>query len=324
MPFKWFRGMFLCTYCSLPIANIGDLRAHTLTHSNRLSVLGQRRSMDDFVKIDITDLRCELCLETIPSLNFLRTHLKTKHSKSFHADFGECLIPYLLKKSQFACTICGHEASTFMNLMKHMNVHYQRHICDNCGQGFCGKRQLQSHLMKHETGEFPCTKCGNVFKTKGQRNRHIAQMHGSGYTNRCPYCDDTFTSYETRAKHLTETHDIKSEFPCPICPAVFTLFKYRSRHVKKVHIKEKNHLCSECPSSFVSASELKYHMVRHVDEKNYECTVCRKAYARRKTLVEHMRIHNNDRRFVCSFCSHAFVQNCSLKQHMKVHHPGSK
>lgn len=324
MPFRWNRGRLLCSQCSMTFVTIASLREHSIEHatSHALPTLYKQSSLE-FIKIDISDLKCILCSEKVSNLQSLKTHLANKHSKPLSLDVGDGLIPFTLDHDEFSCVHCGVIFVTFMKLMIHMNSHYQRHICDCCGRGFASRSQLRKHKLMQEKGEFPCNKCNSVFKNRSLRNNHVAQAHGSEHRYRCPQCSETFLHYASRIKHLKHVHEVNIEYHCPVCHAVFLTRNSRTSHLKHVHIRKKTHMCTECPASFITSSDLRSHMIRHNGERKFQCTVCNKKYARRKTLKEHMRIHNNDRRFICEICSQAFVQNCSLKQHKRVHHPES-
>lgn len=313
----------MCAFCHKEFLRIKDLRIHVDEHPRRIVDLCQRkvRYSLECHKVEISCLQCTICSERVANLDSLKSHLTIEHSKIFDPDKDDGFMPYLINDETFTCVHCGIYYTSFMNLVRHNNVHYQKHICDVCGKGFSTRYQLQCHMAVHDSGEFSCNKCNAVFKNRSLRNSHMANIHRT-IRYKCPHCDETFAMYRHRTKHLKEIHDVKVEYRCPSCTAVFDTCVARRKHVQKVHVGiYKTHVCSECSSTFLTSGELKNHMVKHGGEKIYECTFCHKSYARQKTLKEHLRIHYNDRRFVCAVCSQAFVQNCSLKQHMRVHHP---
>lgn len=282
--------------------------------------LGYRYFKSEMHKVEISDLTCELCLEKVPNIEYLKTHLSTNHLKQL--DSLNSIIPYKCDDSNFKCVHCSVEFVSFFNLTKHMNIHYPRHVCDHCGKGFVTMAKFHCHKLSHTIGTFPCVKCDASFVTKSRLNNHVKRNHSLN-TNlfRCPHCHDRFGSYRDRQRHIIEIHDITVDYKCPLCPAVFKMGNYVTKHITRVHVQKKSHSCTDCAASFVTAKELQDHMIKHTGEKTFQCNFCVKAYARRKTLIEHLRIHYNDRRFVCSHCNKAFIQNCSLKQHIRVHHP---
>lgn len=313
----------MCAYCQKTFLRITDLRIHVSEHPQRIVDFNQRKRRPtlEFHKVEISNLLCTICSKNLSSLDELKDHLTSNHCKEFDPNQDDGLVPYLIKNENYTCVHCGLYYTSFMNLMKHNNIHYQKHICDTCGTGFSTRYQLQSHMLGHNLGAFPCSKCESIFKSRAARNTHIAHVH-TIRRYKCPHCDESFVEYRHRMKHLKEMHNVNVQFRCTSCPAVFQTCSARRQHVQKVHIGiHKIHFCAECPSAFATPCQLKRHMIRHGGEKIHKCMFCHKAYARQSTLKEHLRIHYNDRRFVCAVCSQAFVQKCSLKQHMRVHHP---
>jgi hypothetical protein len=322
-PFRWTRGTFTCAFCPLSFGDLSALKDHSMEHPNRVEALRYSRAYDN-IKIDITDLRCELCLESIKDVNNLKEHLMGVHNKSINTKIDLGVTPFRTEGRIFTCIHCDERFELFSKMNTHINQHYQNNICFECGKSFSAAHRLKAHLIIHEStknGDHKCSKCDQVFSSRVMRNTHIALVHGPEYRYRCPFCKDSFKRYADRAKHLKEAHDRKVEYPCHLCPSVFAMYNRRTRHIQQVHIKVKQFFCQLCPYQFVTATQLKNHMVKHVGERTFQCEVCKKAYSRMKTLREHMRIHNNDKRFVCEICNHAFVQKCSLKSHLRAHHP---
>lgn len=325
-PFRWKRGAFTCAFCPLSFGDLNAVKEHAIEHPNRIEAMRFARPYDN-VKIDVTGLRCELCLQSMKDVDTLKDHLRLTHSKPIKQDVDIGVTPFLSDGKDFICTHCGLRFELFTKINTHINQHYPNNICFECGKAFSAAHRLKAHLVIHETasnGEHKCNKCDQVFATRVLRNSHVALVHGPEYRYRCPYCKDSFKSYGDRAKHLKLAHDRKVEYPCHLCPAVFAMCNQRTKHIQQVHIRLKQFYCLLCPYQFVTAAQLKNHMVKHVGERSFQCEVCKKAYPRLKTLKEHMRIHNNDKRFVCEYCNHAFVQKCSLKSHLRAHHPAAE
>lgn len=320
VPFRWSSGKFHCSYCKTIFKHVNEIRPHAKDHPNRLEIFDKLRSSVDCIKIEVSHLECGICSKSMIGIDSLKKHLIDEHNKCLDSDNGDGVIPFSFADDTFKCVECGEKFLLFFNLNRHMNGHYQRHVCDNCGKAFAALHRLKSHIQSHEVGAYPCPKCGVIFRSRSLRYSHVAQIHGQGSRYACPHCDGKFSTYGLRNRHLTEKHGQISEYPCSICPAVFRLCNSRTKHIKNVHIKKKVHDCSVCDDQFVTSHQLKSHMVRHTGERKYQCTVCKRAYARPNTLKEHTKTHTDDRRHICVVCGQTFIQNCSLKQHMKVHH----
>ena len=321
-PFRWKRGAFTCAYCSLSFGDFNGVKNHTVEHPHRVEALRFARTFSN-VKIEVTELRCELCRTRMTDIDSLCEHLIENHNKPIITKQGLGVTPFYLTRKEYNCTHCDESFELFSKLNTHLNKHYPNSICFQCGKAFSSVDRLKSHLVIHDSAaqQYKCTKCEQVFATRVSRNNHITVAHGPEYRYRCPYCKESFKSYAGRVKHLKATHDIKVEYPCKLCSAVFAMCNQRTKHMKQVHLGIKSFACNFCAYKFVTAAQLRNHMIKHVGERKFQCQVCKKSYARTKTLREHMRIHNNDKRFVCQYCNNAYVQKCSLQSHMRTHHP---
>lgn len=325
-PFRWKRGAFTCAYCPLSFGDFSGIRDHIIDHPNRVEAMRLARTFAN-LKVEITDLKCELCLKEVGTLDELTDHLISVHNKTINKDQGLGATPFLLSGKEYQCTLCEETFELFSKLNTHLNKHYPNSICFLCGKAFSTVHRLKAHLVIHESGEtdqYKCSRCSEVFSTKAMRNNHVISAHSKEYRYRCPYCNESFKNYGDRGKHLKEAHGKKIEYPCNLCPAVFAMCNQRTKHIQQVHIRHKTFSCDFCPYKFVTAAQLRNHMVKHGGERKFQCEVCKKAYARSKTLREHMRIHNNDKRFVCEYCNNAYVQKCSLQSHMRTHHPNAE
>ncbi|XP_045506027.1 zinc finger protein 181-like isoform X6 [Colias croceus] len=322
-PFRWRRGCYTCAYCPSTFADFETIEEHSSQHPNRIDALKFARTFD-YIKVEITNLKCTICNEKMTDLEALKDHLIADHEKPIIKDLGLGVTPFLLRNKELLCAHCGERFMQFTKLNTHMNQHYPNNICCHCGKAFSAAHRLKAHQIIHETDNNKCTRCDKVFESRLQKNRHIYLTHTSEFRYRCPYCNEAFKTYSERLKHLRNAHGKKVEYPCNFCSSVFSMYNQRTRHIKQVHIKHRPFLCEQCPYKFGTAAQLRNHMVKHEGERKFQCEVCKKMYARMKTLKEHLRIHNNDKRFVCEYCNSGFVQKCSLKNHLRTHHPNSE
>nr|XP_049704081.1 zinc finger protein 614 [Helicoverpa armigera] len=316
----------LCAYCKTTYKDLPHLRTHLQEEHKSDSLIDNMR-MDKnnlSIKMDITDLTCNLCQANINTIANLKDHLIKEHDKKLYTDVNDYILEFKLTDGEILnCALCNSTYETFKMLLQHMNGHYRNYICEICDLGFINKHKLKGHQRTHEIGNFNCSFCDKVFTTRVRKLCHEKYTHNSGarYTTNCPHCDQSFTSYYRRNRHMAVEHNTAAAtYKCNICVKSFILKSKLTSHIKKVHLMERNHICSECGQGFFIKQSLDEHMVKHNGERVFKCTVCTKAYARKKTLREHMRIHNNDRRFKCGICALAFVQKCSLKSHMLSNH----
>lgn len=323
-PFKSkHRCGYPCFYCRAVYEHFDELREHTRVHKTDeiARVLKQSGAESLVVYADITDLKCKLCGQDIPSINELKSHLVKKHDKKIIPDITDRVIPFKIKGHSYICQICSCKFVTFGSVERHMNGHYRNYVCKECGSGYITKYRLKvHHKSMHVDGNYPC-ECGKTFTTHQKLKNHVNTVHKMMKRFKCTKCPERFAEYFRRQKHLVEAHGLAPlKYTCNVCERTFDRRYTLSRHLKRDHLEERENVCDVCSYRCYTKNELKVHMVKHTGQKIFECTVCKKSYARKKTLREHMRIHNNDRRFVCPACGQAFVQKCSLKGHMKTHH----
>lgn len=330
-PFKWMKNLYFCFYCDAQFTDPAEMRTHHSTHytvSLTPSLLrnGVRLKKYELIKVDITDVGCRLCDDTIHDFEDLKLHLLEKHDKDIDPK-SDGVLPFRITKDSFKCALCEKICDEFKSLNHHMNMHYQNFICEQCGSGFVTPDRLRVHAFSHETGAFKCDAegCDKVFRSRNNKNEHHAIVHMKRKRHRCPQCPETFINYFQRSKHISTIHGVKlKEFKCGLCPKVFTLSGKLGAHVRTAHMKMKRFTCEVCSWKVYSRTELKQHMIKHVAvNRRFQCHVCKKSYAREYSLKQHMRAHENGRRFVCGACGKVFVQAFSLSRHTKTYHPSS-
>uniref|UniRef100_A0A2A4K6K7 Protein krueppel n=1 Tax=Heliothis virescens TaxID=7102 RepID=A0A2A4K6K7_HELVI len=315
----------LCAYCKTTYRDLPHLRTHLQDHKSESLIDNMRMDKNNLsIKMDITNLTCNLCQTNIDTIANLKSHLIKEHEIKLYPDINDYILEFKLTDGEILnCALCTSTFETFKMLLQHMNGHYRNYVCEICDLGFINKHKLRNHKRTHEVGNFNCSFCDKIFTTRVRKLCHEKYTHNSGarYTTNCPHCDQSFTSYYRRNRHMAIDHNtVAATYKCNVCDKSFILKSKLTSHIKKVHLMERNHICSECGQGFFIKQSLDEHMIKHNGERVFKCTVCSKAYARKKTLREHMRIHNNDRRFKCGVCSLAFVQKCSLKSHMLSNH----
>ncbi|XP_063836962.1 zinc finger protein 454-like isoform X10 [Ostrinia nubilalis] len=323
-PFKFHRG-FMCFYCPSLFVNMPELGRHVelehkqMTEDDIRKATG-RSSKCLSIKINVLDYNCKLCSNELFNFEDLKHHLIGKHKKPIDLN-NDGVLPYRITQDEFICVICEKKLENYRLLNRHINEHFMKFICDQCGAGFSSESRLRAHVVSHQIGSYPCEECGKVFSKITSKQLHIQTVHLKTKRNKCMYCEETFMDYYQKQKHSLAVHGMKMrDYKCGYCPRVFFSSSYLRAHERRNHIKTQIFTCDVCEYSSFSKESLTRHMICHTGEKNFKCQVCKKAFSRKKTLTEHMRIHNNDRRFACQHCDKAFIQNCSLKGHLKTHH----
>ncbi|CAH2108959.1 unnamed protein product [Euphydryas editha] len=323
-PFKGFlRTGYACFFCSVEYEKATDLKEHTILKHCSKNKLRVTVTSDRSIKLDLTDLICKICGESIDSLENLLDHLRLDHNKKIYTDVQNHLVPFKFDSDVLKCMVCSEEFLSFKLLNDHVNLnHYKNYTCRECGRGFINKRSLQSHSYRHETGLFTCQFCAKIFTTRIRRLDHERSVHVSNNKrHKCGYCGEKFMDISKKKEHEVVVHSaVKLIYKCQACSKTYNTQKSLQTHVRCYHLMLRPYKCSHCGLGFYKNIELKKHMIKHTGERNFVCGVCNKAYGRKSTLREHMRIHANDRRFKCEHCGQAFVQKCSWRGHMRAKH----
>lgn len=317
-PFQNRLSFYYCYYCKDQFTDPEELRNHTMTHDPMTyeSVMENKK----IPKVDITRIDCRMCNEKVDTIDNLRAHLTSAHSKKLHPVKNEFL-KFKLTMNNLKCIECNDVFPYFDILTKHMNEHFGNYVCHTCGACFMEEASLRTHMRSHNKVEinFPCEICGKNLKSKYSRHLHVVTVHEKTPTVNCYKCEASFLSYAQRNKHLIEVHADKRTFPCELCDKVYNRRKTLMEHNRRNHLKVYNHQCELCDQKFYLPSRLKEHMATHTGERNFRCEFCDKSYPRLQSLQEHIRSHSNEG-YKCDVCNTTFTQNATLKNHMKNHH----
>uniref|UniRef100_A0A2A4K7B4 C2H2-type domain-containing protein n=1 Tax=Heliothis virescens TaxID=7102 RepID=A0A2A4K7B4_HELVI len=304
---------YMCSYCFKEFPDPKDLKEHYFeSHPSEQAPEGCSRSTtfsEYCIKLDITNLCCNICDTEIDNLEELSIHLQEDHEEFMYTNIPSHIIPFKFDSDQLTCCLCSRNFYRFKILLEHMHTHFRNYVCEICDAGFINKGCLSRHTNIHRKGVFPCSFCCKVFDTNIKKRVHERVHTSSKSLNRCGYCNEGFKEHHLKEVHLFEVHGVsRMDYKCTACDRGFDTKRKLRIHVKRDHLLERKHKCLYCDMSFFTRYDVKKHMITHTGEKEFQCPVCLKAFGRKSTLVEHLRIHNDDRRFKCQHCGMAFVQ----------------
>ena len=170
-------------------------------------------------KTESRNYKCRMCPKKVSSCRELTLHHQTKHGIIY-------------------CKICNKAFNNPRTREKHMYEHCEKKFsCKRCGAKFFFESQLKTHKLTHRKANQRCMyhKCGKVFKSKSDLNRHAA-LHTKPWLV-CPDCDN----YKTKDKRNFESHRFShskiERYFCKNCGAGFVHNTQKLRHVKSKSCK---------------------------------------------------------------------------------------
>ncbi|XP_063899034.1 zinc finger protein 208 isoform X1 [Helicoverpa armigera] len=317
IPFKW-RGKYLCFYCSKDIAEYTELRKHTKSHGNcsikdhSLKVLKGGQNME--IKVDISNISCEICTEPFPSFDEVVTHLFVKHKLEYDKGVDMAIEEY--KLVDLSCIGCEEKFTYFGYLVSHVNNNHPKNclICDKCNQKFNKKRDLFSHMKNyHREGGYQCELCPQTFSSLNILRKHRNNRH----LTRCNICHLKLPSAALKQKHIEIEHPDDGSLQCDTC--------FKEFHTKQ-GLRMHNRKCKG-EEIFEIAIKKEEYVAMDLDQ-NYDNQVKRPSV---KQIRENIVIVINmstaipfnfyKNKFNCFYCSKDFPDSDSMREHTVMEHP---
>ncbi|KAM3832009.1 PR domain zinc finger protein 5 [Vipera latastei] len=201
------------------------------------------------------------------------------------------------------------------------------HACPSCESSFASQEILAEHLQTlhqkpSEEKEFKCRNCGKKFPVKQALQRHSEQHKeacrgDARFVCKADSCGKRFKSKDALKKHKENVHtgNSRKRLMCSVCNKRCSSAANLQEHRKVHEIVE----CQECDKKFISANQLKRHMITHSEKRPYTCEVCNKSFKRLDQVTAHKIIHNEDKPYKCKLCGKGFAHRNVYKNHKKTH-----
>lgn len=302
IPFKW-RSKFSCFYCGLFLNGYKELRRHTEAHGScsleEVTAATLKLNWSRDIKVDISDLTCQVCKDTATSFYELITHLNDRHDLS--VDPSDLKIE-TLKLSDMSCHMCGQKFNYIRFLISHLqNSHpnEESHECDKCNQKFNRKKDLCCHMSYyHREGGYQCKYCPVKCDTLNSLRYHKAKYHST----RCGVCFVKFGSPTLKQKHLELVHPEKAKSAkIPIIKDEDSKRELReSRESKRGRLlRVKTNICDIINMS--NATPFSYY------KNKFNCFYCPEDFIDPETLRDHTQSNHT----VCDLNTKYIKKNCT-------------
>lgn len=331
-PIKGHWGFgYACYFCPQQFAEPEQLKQHTFTHGALIPSIKVKSLAEHIVKLDVTDLKCNICDIKIKALDDLMVHLKESHGMLMHLDIPNHIVPFSFEGSGLKCVKCPINFDSFKDLSEHMNdAHYRNYECTVCRRGFVNVRFLKTHSIAHGINIFPCTYCLRIFDSRTEMINH-EKLHLKNRTRKTtlpielPKKIETpkpklpeikFSSFVKKVAQDVQGLDSLTEHKCKGCPKIFESRSDLLYHINLVH---KPHKCGVCDCTFDFQFKLKKHVLKEHSNHSYGCPKCPKIFTSENLLKKHM-LEHTAKEFCCEVCCCQFSGEDTYMAHMKDNH----
>ncbi|KAB0343701.1 hypothetical protein FD754_020627 [Muntiacus muntjak] len=234
-------------------------------------------------------------------------------------------------KEDYACPQCESSFTSEEILAEHLQTLHQKpteekeYKCKSCGKKFPVKQALQRHVLqcsaksslKDSSRSFQCSVCNSSFSSASSFEQHQETCQGDArFVCKADSCGKRLKSKEALRRHQENVHtgDPKKKLICTVCNKKCSSASSLQEHRKIHEIFD----CQECMKKFISANQLKRHMITHSEKRPYNCEICNKSFKRLDQVGAHKVIHSEDKPYKCKLCGKGFAHRNVYKNHKKV------
>ncbi|CAK1587545.1 unnamed protein product [Parnassius mnemosyne] len=332
-PFKTRFNRIICSYCHDEFEPMAALREHIKAeHSNADFNSAFYKVVDD-LKIDISQFKCNLCSQDMPSVEAFMIHISRDHSVSVNFDVPFGVLPYRQGPTGlWMCLDCDKTFAEFSQINGHLRSHVKIFTCDKCGATFLSEHGLRQHERR-----FKCYK--STYKPRfGKTLKHrsnteiILQCSTAcpfrtwGLNFNCVLCRVQSNDPNGLRTHMATRHanfDIQlvfsrklrkeflkvdiSDLQCKLCFIRIDTLDDLMTHLKNDHKQ---------PINFdVQPGVLPFKLN---DGSSWKCAICKMQFPDFISLKKHTAEHYQN--FVCDTCGEGFITESALIAHTRIPH----
>ncbi|XP_037969581.2 PR domain zinc finger protein 5-like [Plutella xylostella] len=332
-PFRWSYGVFQCFYCKASSTDYIRIRTHVDTHKCSTEDITTLTNSGLPIKLDITNITCNVCRKPYETLAELIKHLNGKHSLGFDYD-GVTLEEY--KVVHLKCHLCVNSFGDFNSLHAHV-LQTHKFTCPECQRVFYNKQFLFNHMTQFHkvvfcTTSFKCKLCKIKFQTKDLLDAHFESLHLTpsltGYkvlpTNdqgymQCPVCHNKFSSEKNLQIHIDKFH-----VQCKSCSRLFDCSTTLERHLAEAHGDDGATESEDAGSDEMEFAEPDSSKSNRNSSKTGSRSLRRRLKANVATLLNMssaLPFTFRYTKFLCFYCKDPFPDPESLASHTTENHP---
>ncbi|XP_036089334.1 PR domain zinc finger protein 5 isoform X2 [Rousettus aegyptiacus] len=229
-----------------------------------------------------------------------------------------------------ACPQCECSFASQEVLAEHLRTLHQTPAedkgltCKPCGKAFPVKQALQRHVLQCPARTGPQDASRSSQRSAGSspfssasscEQQQEACRSKARFVCKADSCGKRLKSKEALRRHQENVHagDPKRKLVCSVCGKKCSSPSSLQEHRKIHEIFD----CQECMKKFISANQLKRHMITHSEKRPYHCEICNKSFKRLDQVGAHKVIHSEDKPYQCKLCGKGFAHRNVYKNHKK-------
>ncbi|KAM3957600.1 zinc finger Y-chromosomal protein 1 [Aphomia sociella] len=332
-PFKTRFNRIVCSYCHDEFEPMAALRNHIKTdHSNADHNSAFYKVVDD-LKIDITEMKCNICSQDIQNVDTLMSHFSKDHgiSVNFNVPFG--VLPYRQGPSGlWMCLDCDKTFAEFSQINGHLRSHVKIFTCDKCGATFLSEHGLRQHernfrcykstykprfgkALKHRSNTEIILQCSTAcpFRTWGQNfNCVFCRVQSNDPNGLRTHMASRHANFDIQ---LVFSRKLRKEFlkvditdlQCKLCFIQIDSLDDLIAHLKNDHKQPIN--------ADVQPGVLPFKLN---DGSSWICAICKIQFSDFISLKKHTAEHYQN--YVCDTCGEGFITESALIAHTRIPH----
>ncbi|XP_022818911.1 zinc finger protein 699-like isoform X2 [Spodoptera litura] len=332
-PFKTRFNRIVCSYCHDEFEPMAALREHMKAEHSTADYNSAFYKVYDALKVEITDLKCNMCSQDIPDIDNFMNHISRDHKIKVNFDVPFGVLPYRQAPSgRWTCLECDKTFPKFSQINVHLRTHMKIFTCDKCGATF-----LSDHGLRQHERNFKCYKSsynprfGKALKYKSNTEIILecstaCPFRTWGQNFNCVFCRVQSNDPIGLRAHMASRHanfdiqlvfsrKIRKEFlkvditdlQCKLCFIPIETLDDLMTHLKNDHKQPLN--------ADVQPGVLPFKLN---DGTNWKCAICKIQFSDFISLKKHTAEHYQN--YVCDTCGEGFITESALKAHTKIPH----